>query len=752
MNCKKFAFYFRHTLVRAVHSPFFLLLPYSITQRAHCIIFAGTGFFTGTGSTDLRLFFAAIPYLSILLIPVVAAGTGGTEYDETFPLSSAERTVVSFLSPLAQFCIMTIPMLLVPVCVNMFGDVDPGQISTGFFLVVFYEMCVISFCVLAASAFSRPVAFILSAVFTAASNFLQLVQPLRGLSFSYHFDAASKGILDTRDILFYLCLSAVFLFSSVFVQEKKKGRSFSGREKRDGFALAAIIVLTFLNSTRYYRRTDLTNGRQFTVSAYSTQLLSRLDDPLKITYFRSPSLIKLYPQVRDIYDYLDEYASENKHVSLRLADPDKEKTAGLLDSYGIRSQQIQTGGVNKTEYLNVYSAVVLEYSGQTQVIPFLLSVNTLEYDLDRSVETLLTGKKISVALLCGNGMNTDSDYSYVVPWLSSQGIECTQLVPGSLQTQLSGTDTKKVLIVFGSSKLSDDDASAVESFLLRGGTALFAVSPYNADIAGDWTITKPERNSLLDMLASYGFSFTPEIAADVSCARITMTSDTDAQGKPADSTHSQQMNYPLWISVLPQTDAIRGMTAFWAAPVTIENGDVRPLIVTSPAAWTVDEDDTRRAGLFETNPFIVQTERPGTDKSRLVLGAYLDGKIRGYFTPQESEPTKIAVLGDQYFVNSLMLEYAGGSSGDYRNLDFLTHMILKLSGAEGLENVQNKNTSSTALYKMSDTASFRKMMIWTNIILFAFVPVLYGAAYILSLLQRRKKNKDMGRSLTNAKK
>jgi ABC-type uncharacterized transport system involved in gliding motility auxiliary subunit len=751
MSKTPFMLFLRYSIIHALRRPVFFVT--AILYNAACSLYylIGTGFFSGSGSTDLRLFFAAIPYISILLIPVISSESDDSAFTDTFPLSSLEHILASFLTSIVQFCIMSISLLLLPVCICMFGDMDPGQIFTGFFLILIYETCAISFCLLANSFLNQLVAFIISAVFIALTNFLQITVSFRELSFSYHFDAASKGIFDTRDIFFYGCLTFFFLLSCVCIQEKKKGRAFLKKDKKKLILLFIIIVFSFLNSTRYYWRADFTRDKQFSISKYGKHLLSQIDEPLKITYFRSPALVKLYPQVRDIYEYLDDYASENKNISLKMFDPDKEKVSGLLNNYGIQSQQIQTGGINKTDYLNVYSAIVVEYSGQTQIIPFIISTNTLEYDLDRSVDVLLTGKKMCAAVICGNGKNTGNDYTYIIPWLMSRGISCTEIDLQGLPDEISKIDTNTVLLVFGSSELNGEAATAIESFILRGGKAFFAVSPYIADIAGDWTIKKPKNDTLLDMLASYGFGFTPEIAADISCARITMTSDTDDQGKPSDSTHSEQINYPFWISILPQKESRQGMTLFWPTPITIENDCIKPLLVSSTSSWTIDEDDSNQSKLFETNPFVVQNMPVDSNRKQLVLGAYLNGKIKGHFIPQESANTRIAVLGDQYFSDSLMMEYAGGSSGDYRNLDFLTHMILKLNDEQGLESLQNKNASSVSLYKISDLVTFKSVMIKTYVILYAVMPLLYIVAYILSVLQRRKQNKQFLRRFDSEK-
>ena len=53
-----------------------------------------------------------------------------------------------------------------------------------------------------------------------------------------------------------------------------------------------------------------------------------------------------------------------------------------LKDYGIYGKQFQTVGKNKTEYATVYSTIVIEYNENWDIIPFILSANSLEYDLD----------------------------------------------------------------------------------------------------------------------------------------------------------------------------------------------------------------------------------------------------------------------------------------------------------------------------------------------------------------------------------
>ena len=126
----------------------------------------------------------------------------------------------------------------------------------------------------------------------------------------------------------------------------------------------------------------------------------------------------------------------------------------MLENYGITSQQLQNTGANSTEFINLYSAVVLEYRGNIQVIPFLISAQTIEYDLDVRLKNLITNKNIAVNIIVGNDMSLNEDYSFIVLYLNSQGILANQIIlqdPLFLQS-LEYTDAP--LFVLGDSEIN----------------------------------------------------------------------------------------------------------------------------------------------------------------------------------------------------------------------------------------------------------------------------------------------------------
>ena len=50
-----------------------------------------------------------------------------------------------------------------------------------------------------------------------------------------------------------------------------------------------------------------------------------------------------------------------------------------------------------------------------------MGTDTLEYDLGGRISALADEKVRIVQVACGNGLSPGEDYSYIIPWLESQG-------------------------------------------------------------------------------------------------------------------------------------------------------------------------------------------------------------------------------------------------------------------------------------------------------------------------------------------
>ena len=696
-------------------------------------------FFTGSGTSDLLNYFSNVPYICILVIPSLCYKKSISIYDDFIPIAHDKKLLKNFLRIFINFAIIIALMLPVCLLVNLFGSVDPGQVFTGLLCLLFYGACLISLCLLINEIFSNSiVSFVISALILALFNSIHVV-PLyvntnsfftficKQFSFAWHFDAASKGIIDTRDFLWLILCTLLFLYSAWRVIMFKKGKVFTRKQNWFYSEIFGLLLLLLFNSASYYKRLDFSKTKSYSVSSYTKKLADNLEDNLKITYYRSGTLSKLYPQIRDVSDFLTSYTQLNNKISYTIKDPDKdEEIRTMLENYGVTSQQIQNVGATTTQYTSVYSAIVIEYRGLTQLIPFLMSSQTLEYDMDMRIKNLIAAKNLVVNIVVGNEMSLDEDYSFIIPWLNSQGILVNPLYiqDPAFATNLSLTSGP--LLVIGDSQINIDNAIAIENYILeQKGNAVFAVSPYSCTIEEDWSLTSNNRTNIVEMLENWGVTFTDKIAADISCARITMYSDDGQEENPFETSNTitEVLNYPLWISLLPQEYCKLGMTLFW--PVSLElSQNAMPYLVSSPQAYTYKTDRSSPKRLIETNPFYVQPETAADkEKGTQIIGAQITGPLSGLYNYSHCDDSNIIVIPDQYFLNTLMTGYIGGDFGDYRNFEFISNCLLNLSGEAELAELQSKTTRDTSLYKIQDIQQFMKLRLLVLIMIFVVIPL-----------------------------
>ena len=231
--------FLKRNLINSIKSPSFIILSILFPVIAAINYFIRGQFFTGSGTTDLVLFFSAVPYICIIAIPSLCYKQSFSVYDDFIPLTELQRQAAVFLTRLILFCIQLVLLLPAVFLVNLFGSTDGGQIFTSFICLIFYGAAVIALCGFIQTAISNKItSYIISAlvlvIFNTAHLFALYVQLpgilvsfFRLLSFAWHFDAAGKGLFDTRDILWLAGCTGLFIFLSDSVVQIKKGRRFN---------------------------------------------------------------------------------------------------------------------------------------------------------------------------------------------------------------------------------------------------------------------------------------------------------------------------------------------------------------------------------------------------------------------------------------------------------------------------------------------------------------------------------------------
>jgi len=225
------------TPIAAVFIVIFLLLSGAFTFYL--------GNFFVRGQADLIPFFDFHPWLYLVLIPALAMRLWAEERKEgtiemllTLPVTMWEVVTGKFLAAWVFTGIalaLTFPMWIT---VNMLGNPDNGVIAASYLgsLLMAGGFLAIGSCMSALTK-NQVIAFILSVVVGLAfvlSGFPMILNLFSGwtphfvlnavspFSFLTHFHSISKGVLDLRDIFFFISLIAFWLFATATIIDMKK--------------------------------------------------------------------------------------------------------------------------------------------------------------------------------------------------------------------------------------------------------------------------------------------------------------------------------------------------------------------------------------------------------------------------------------------------------------------------------------------------------------------------------------------------
>lgn len=187
---------------------------------------------------SLRTFFGLLPIMFAFVIPAVTMrlvseelNVGTYEILLTMPVSFKEVVLGKFLAAVAFVAAMLIPTLAYPVIVSFLGDLDWGPVMGGYLGALLLGASFAAVGLFASSVTrNQIVAFIIGVAICFALVLIDkilffLPSALLGF-FEYvgadtHFENIAKGILDSRDILYFLSLTFVSLYATHLVMEEK---------------------------------------------------------------------------------------------------------------------------------------------------------------------------------------------------------------------------------------------------------------------------------------------------------------------------------------------------------------------------------------------------------------------------------------------------------------------------------------------------------------------------------------------------
>jgi len=189
----------------------------------------------------VRPLFGNISVFLMLIMPLLTMRlfseekkTGTIELLFTYPIRDSELLLGKYIACLTVFLVMLGATLVYPLMMATFGTLPWGPVLSGYLGLILLGASFIALGIFASSLTENQIVAAVLAfgvllffwVIGWAANFVppKVGNVLTQISLLQHFDNFAKGIIDTKDIVYYLTLILFFLFLTLRSLESKKWR------------------------------------------------------------------------------------------------------------------------------------------------------------------------------------------------------------------------------------------------------------------------------------------------------------------------------------------------------------------------------------------------------------------------------------------------------------------------------------------------------------------------------------------------
>jgi len=383
---------------------------------------------------DVRPLFEWMPLLLIFLVAALTMRMwseerrmGTIEFLLTLPVRPLQLLVGKFLAGLALLALALLLTLPLPITVSLIGPLDWGPVWGGYLATLFLGAAYLAIGLYLSSRSDNQIVSLISSVLVCGCFYLLGSDQLTGffgnrageflklLGSGSRFASITRGVIDLRDIYYYLSLTGVFFTLNIYSLERLRwARDAAGNRHRLWGGLTLLLVANLLVGNLWLQnlggaRLDLTEGKIYSLSEASRQYLQQLQEPLLIRgYFSAkthPLLAPLVPRLRDL---IEEYqlAGEGR-VRSEFIDPQQnpEMEAEANQKYNIKPVAFQVADRYQAALVNSYFHLMVQYGDRYEVLDFRdlievkqqmetgieVELRNPEYELTRAIKKVMYG-------------------------------------------------------------------------------------------------------------------------------------------------------------------------------------------------------------------------------------------------------------------------------------------------------------------------------------------------------------------------
>ncbi|MFA5168098.1 MAG: Gldg family protein [Candidatus Omnitrophota bacterium] len=614
------------------------------------------------GRVDMRAFFYTLPFFLSVFLPAVSMRLwaeekrGNTqELLLTFPMQPHELVLGKFFASFLFYLITLACTFPIPVMLAALGRPDTGAILSGyigaaflggFFLAIgtfvsgFYRDQIVAFILSMMICFGLYLTgteFVASSIDGWIAGFGTFLRHFLGAA--DHYNTFAKGVIDNRDVLYFVAGSAVALVLNGFWIEGRMRPKAASIFTAAALISAGIFLLSnWLVAGVPLGRFDMSEGQSYTISSATQKILRGLPSPVTVKFYISsadkmPTSMKTLEQ--DARDKLEELRAVSEgHFQYQVLHMDaatavegtkKENTLeAQLFKKGIQPFRVESIQSDEVGVRLVYSGLTISYKEKPEeVLPQIHPENLddLEYAIMSKLYRMTLPEIPKIALMAPYRERSvdpnlmmllqqlggqvppsyrDDPYEYLQLGLESEGYPVSRI---SLNEKSGIPEGTKTFAVVQPDNLSERQKYEINRFLCRGGSVFMAVQNYEFNYkpleTGIVELVPSEKNPAVnDLLSTWGFQVDTDILADEQNEAITLSGG----GRASHLGISFPVKLPIQILLTDsemnaQTSITARLSAFfylWGSALKIDQEKIKTqglkvqtLLHSSKRSWTV---------------------------------------------------------------------------------------------------------------------------------------------------------------------
>ncbi|MDX8340630.1 gliding motility-associated ABC transporter substrate-binding protein GldG [Draconibacterium sp. IB214405] len=768
-------------------------------------IFPGNYNIPDNNYATLQGLFTLAPWLYLFLVPAITMRmfadekrSGTIEILLTRPLGDLQLVLAKFLAGLVLVVLSLLPTLLYFLSVyllgNPVGSIDTGATWGSFMGLFFLATIYVAIGIFASSLtdnqivsfiFGMSLSFIfyLGFEFVASSEVPYLAEQLFSwLSINDHYLSISRGVVDMRDILYFIGMAFLFLYGTTLILRKGKLRKTKAKVR--AVVIPVVVLLVLAISSNFLYRIDLTAEKRYSLSDVSKQMVSGLEGPVEVELYLSgeleAGLRKIQNEVLEKIAVLNAYSSSP--IRVRIFNP---YSIGNIEKQEEFITDIVNRGVPRINFGHkteqgvssrfIFPGAIIRYQNKELAVNFLKnnpytsyennfnhSVETIEFELVNAFHKLIRKKKSVLAFLQGHDEANQYEVADIARTLSSD-FEIDMLEAADLD----GSDVDILVIANPKKEFPETSKIAIDQYLMKGGKLMWLVDPVQVSLdslsKGFQTYSFPNDMNIGDQLFRYGVRLNYELLQDVNCIQIRV--NTAAPGNAPRYTLHPWYYSPL---LTPNDNHPISRNLNWVKAEFVSSLDTvsanssiqkEVILSTSPYARRIKAPSSVSLGNINNPP-----ARELFTQSDIPVGVLLEGVFTsnyknrmvenyGYSSAEiitESQPTQMIVIADggmitnkvNYSTNPPKIQELGFDevSGQvFGNKEFLVNAISYLNDKQGIMELRGRSLKLRLLdkVKLREEAAFWK---WLNVLLPLLLITVFALVY--NLVRKYKYNRS----------